>query len=137
MTGEYIFDLQKKHVMSNAATKLPAVIQSFIEATNDHDGNAFIETFADNALVNDIARNFWGKDSIKKWGDEEIIGVKVTFEADKITEHFGDFIITALIDGNYDKSKAPDPTYLDYFFTLKNDKIVKLIIIKNKEKSAR
>lgn len=123
--------------MSNETTKLPAVIQSFIKATNDHDGDAFINTFADDALVNDIARNFWGKDSIRQWSDKEIIDVKVTFKADEIVEHYGDFIITALIDGNYDKSKVPDPTYLDYFFTVNENRIVKLIITKNKEKSAK
>jgi len=79
--------------MSKETIKLPAVIQSFINATNDHDSNAFINTFADNALVNDIARNFWGKDSINKWGNKEIIDVKVTFEPHEIIEHYGDFII--------------------------------------------
>jgi ketosteroid isomerase-like protein len=123
--------------MSNETTQLPTVIQSFIKATNDHDSDAFINTFADDALVNDVARNFWGKDSIKHWADKEIIDVKVTLEADKIVEHYGDFIITALINGNYDKSKVPDPTYLDYFFTVNENQIVKLIITKNKEKSAK
>ena len=123
--------------MSNGTTKLPTVIQSFIKATNDHDSDAFINTFADDALVNDIARNFWGKDSIKQWADKEIIDVKVTVEAEKVVEHYSDFIITALIDGNYDKSKVPTPLYLDYFFTVKDDQIVKLIITKNKEKSAK
>lgn len=123
--------------MSNRTTKLPTVIQSFIEATNAHDSDAFINTFADDAMVNDVARNFWGKDSIKEWADKEIIDVKVTVEADRIVEHYGDFIITALIDGNYDKSKVPDPTYLDYFFTVNENQIVKLIITKNKEKSAK
>jgi len=123
--------------MSEETIKLPAVIQSFIKATNEHDDNAFINAFADNALVNDVARNFWGKDSINQWGKKEIIDVKVTFEPSEIIEHYGDFIVTGLINGNYDKSKVPDPTYLDYFFTVKADKIVKLIITKNKEKSAK
>ncbi len=117
--------------------KLPAVIESFIKATNEHDGQAFIATFAEDALVNDFARNFWGKEQIKAWADKEMIEPKVTFEADDIIEHYGDFFITALTDGNYDKSKSPDPTYLDYFFTVKNDKVVKMIVIKNKEKSAK
>ncbi len=120
-----------------STTTLPAVIRDFISATNDHDGEAFIGTFTDDALVNDFSRNFRGKSAIKKWSDKEIIGDQVTFEADETIEHYGDWIITALTDGNYDKSKAPDPTYLDYFFTLKGDQIVKLIIIKNKEKSAK
>ena len=122
--------------MSNKV-QLPAVLASFIKATNEHDGQAFIAAFADDALVNDFARNFWGKAQIKNWSDKEMIEPKVTFEADEIIEHYGDFFITSLTDGNYDKSKSPDPTYLDYFFTVKDDKIVKMIVIKNTEKSAR
>ncbi|WP_214073224.1 hypothetical protein [Mucilaginibacter sp. dw_454] len=117
--------------------KLPQVIETFIKATNDHDGDTYLSTFTEDALVNDFARNFWGKDQIKNWADKEIIEPKVTFKANGIVEHYGDFLVTALTDGNYDKSKAPDPTYLDYFFTVKNDKIVKMIVIKNKEKSAK
>jgi hypothetical protein len=120
-----------------STTTLPAVIRDFIIATNNHDGEAFINTFADDAIVNDFSRNFRGKAAIKKWSDKEIIGDRVTFEADETIEHYGEWIITALTDGNYDKSKAPDPTYLDYFFTTKGDQIVKLIITKNKEKSAK
>jgi ketosteroid isomerase-like protein len=122
--------------MSNEI-QLPSAIKDFIKATNDHDADAFIATFAADAMVNDFARNFWGADAIKKWSDKEMIGDKVTFEAVEIIPHYGDFIITALTDGNYDKSKSPDPTYLDYFFSYRDDKIVKMIVIKNKEKSAK
>jgi hypothetical protein len=118
-------------------TELPAIIKNFIKATNDHDGSAFISCFAKDALVNDFARNFWGVDAIKKWSDKEMIGDKVTFEVDEAIEHYGDYFVTALTDGNYDKSRSPDPTYLDYFFTVKGGKIVKMIVIKNKEKSAQ
>jgi len=118
-------------------TKLPAVIEMFINASNEHNGDKYISTFADDALVNDVARNFWGKDEIRNWADKEIIEPKITFKADEIVEHYGDFLITALVDGNYDKSKVPDPLYLDYFFTLRKDKIVKMIVIKNKVKSAK
>lgn len=117
--------------------QLPKVIQSFIKATNDHNGEGFISCFAKDALCNDFQRNFWGATEIKKWSDKEIIGDKVTFKIDTIVEHYGAYMITALTDGNYDKTKAPDPTYLDYFFVLKDDKIVTLIINKNKEKSAK
>jgi ketosteroid isomerase-like protein len=120
-----------------ATNSLPSVINDFIKATNDHDANAFIACFAEDALCNDFARNFWGKEAIKKWSDVEMIGDRVTFTIDTVVEHYGDFIVTALTDGNYDKTKAPDPTYLDYFFTIRGDTIVKLIITKNKEKSAK
>src|ERR1700760_1061667 len=117
--------------------QLPAIIETFINAMNKHDDEAFINVFAEDALVNDVARNFWGKQQIKNWADEEIITPKITFKPDEVIEHYGDFFITALIDGNYDKTKVPDPLYLDYFFTVKGDKIVKMIVVKNKEKSGK
>jgi len=124
-------------MMSIELKQLPEVIQSFIAATNKHDGQAFVSAFADDALVNDVARNFWGKGEISKWGDAEIIAVKITMKPDEAIEHYGEYLVTALIDGDYDKSKVPDPLYLDYFFTLRHDKIVRLIITKNKVKSAK
>ena len=115
--------------------KLPAVIEKFIAATNDHNGDAFINCFAEDAFVNDAARSFWGREQIKKWGDKEMIGDKVTMKPDQILEHYGDYMITALTNGNYDKNAAPDPTYLDYFFTVKANKIIKMFVIINKDKS--
>jgi ketosteroid isomerase-like protein len=129
--------MSTKTMLPGSAKTLPAPISAFIKATNDHDGDAFIATFAKDALVNDFSRNFWGTDAIRKWSDKEMIGDKVTFQADSISEHYGDLMITALTDGNYDKSKSPDPTYLDYYFTVKDGKIVTLYITKNKEKSAQ
>jgi hypothetical protein len=120
--------------MSNEI-KLPAVIEKFIAATNDHNADAFISCFAEDAFVNDAARSFWGREQIKKWSDKEMIGDKVTMKPDVIVEHYGDVMITALTNGNYDKNLAPDPTYLDYFFTVKGDKIIKMFVIINKEKS--
>ena len=118
-------------------TQLPSIIQSFINSINNHDGDAYIACFANDALCNDFQRNFWGTEAIRKWSDKEMIGDKVTFAIDEAVEHYGEYFITSLTDGNYDKSKSPDPTYLDYFFTLRGDKIVRLIITKNREKSAK
>jgi len=116
---------------------LPPVIKSFISAMNLHDGEAFINAFADDALVNDVARNFWGKEAIKKWCDEEILKPKVTFETAEVTEHYDGYMITALTNGEYDKTKAPDPLYLDYFFSVKNDKITRLFVFLNKKASGK
>jgi len=118
-------------------TQLPTVIQSFINALNSHDGDGFIACFANDALCNDFQRNFWGVDAIKKWSDKEMIGDKITFKIDEAVEHYGEYLITALTDGTYDKSKSPDPTYLDYFFAVRGEKIVRLLITKNREKSAK
>lgn len=111
--------------------KLPAVVVDLFKATNDHDSEAFMASFAADALVNDVMRTFTGKDAIKKWSDKEIIGDKITYKISDVTEHYGGYLVTALTDGNYDKTKAPDPLYLDHFFSIKDGLIVQLIIVKN------
>jgi hypothetical protein len=117
--------------------QLPEVITSFINALNAHDGDTFIACFAKDAHCNDFQRNFWGVEEIKKWSDKEMIGDRVTFQIDEAIEHYGEYFITALTDGNYDKKLSPHPTYLDYFFTLCGNKIVRLLITKNRAKSAK
>jgi hypothetical protein len=113
--------------------KLPETISAFIKANNNHNSNDFISFFLSDAWVNDAQRNFLGVDAIKIWADKEIIGVRVTMDVRQVIHHYDDWIITAKIDGNYDKTKVPDPLYLDYHFTLKGDQIVKLIIIVNRK----
>jgi hypothetical protein len=130
-----IIPFNSKESTMSKQVKLPAVIEKFITATNDHNGDGFIGCFAEDAYANDAARSFWGKEQIKKWSDKEMIDDRVTMKPDTIVEHYGDYMITALTDGNYDKKLAPDPLYLDYFFTVKDDKIIKMFVILNKEKS--
>jgi hypothetical protein len=110
---------------------LPKPITEYIEASNAFDGDRLIAAFADDALVNDARREFWGVDAIKGWSDQEIIGDKVTVDVQSVKEHYGDFVIEAVVDGNFDKSKLPEVIVLTHYFTVRNDKIVSLIIILN------
>jgi hypothetical protein len=55
-------------------TTLPKPIQDYIDAGNRYDGDALIAAFADDALVNDNRREFWGVEAIRRWADQEIIG---------------------------------------------------------------
>jgi len=45
--------------------KLPAIIEKFIAAVNNHNGDTFIGCFAKDAFVNDASRNFRGVEQIK------------------------------------------------------------------------
>jgi hypothetical protein len=90
-----------------------------------------IAAFADDAIVNDARREFWGVDAIRRWSDKEIIGDKVTMDVKEVREHYGEFIVDAVVDGNFDKSNLPDVIVLTHYFTIHNDKIVRLIIILN------
>jgi hypothetical protein len=110
---------------------LPKPITEYIEATNTFDGDRLIAAFAEDALVNDARREFWGTDAIKRWSDEEIIGDKVTMDVKEVKEHHGGFVIDAVVDEEFDKTNLPYLVVLTHYFTLSDDKIVSLIIIRN------
>jgi hypothetical protein len=110
---------------------LPKPITEYIEASNTFDGDRLIAAFADDALVNDARREFWGTDAIKRWSDTEVIGDKVTIDVTKVKEHYGDFVVDALVDEEFDEANPPYIVTLTHYFTVSNDKIVSLIIIRN------
>jgi hypothetical protein len=107
------------------------LVQGYIAASNAFDGDVLIEWFADDALVNDTRREFWGKDAIRAWLYREIIGDKVTMNPTATAEHYGEVIVHAVTDGEYDKTGLPDPFILTYYFTVRDDRIVRLVIIHN------
>ena len=115
---------------------VPTIVQSFIEASNSGDRKAYLECFTDDALVNDIQREFRGKRAIKRWSEEELFKVNVTMKIVKVTEHYGNTFLKAKLDGDYDKKAAPDPLYLDFYFFLAGRKIASLMIIRDSLKSA-
>ena len=110
---------------------LPAPVQGYIDAGNAGDGDTLIGWFADDALVNDTRREFWGTQAIRAWLDREIIGDKVTTDPAATTGHYGEVIVHAVTDGEYDKTGLPDPLVLTYYFTVRGHRIVQLIIIRN------
>jgi hypothetical protein len=115
-----------------APAALPVPVAAYIAATNSFDAKALIACFAEGALVNDQLRDYWGLDAIKAWAEREIVGAKVTMKVLKFVEHFGDVIVTADVDGDYDKTGLPGPLVLAFYFVLRADKIARLIILNNK-----
>ena len=88
--------------------------------------------FADDALVNDQLRDYWGKAAIRGWAERDIIGERLTIAVTEVVKHYDNFIVTADIDGNFDRRGLPDPLVLAFYFTLHNDLIVQLIILRNR-----
>jgi hypothetical protein len=117
---------------TNASTALPPLIAAFVEATNSFDLERLMVTFADDALVNDQLRDYWGKAAIRDWAERDIIGEKLTIAVTKIVRHYSNFIVTADVDGNFDKRGLPDPLVLAFYFTPHNDVINQLIILRNR-----
>jgi hypothetical protein len=50
----------------------------------------------------------------------------------KVINLYGNFIVTANVDGNYDKRGLPDPLVFALYFTAQHDLIVQLIILRNR-----
>jgi hypothetical protein len=111
---------------------LPWAIGDFVKAVNKFDGTAVLKTFKDDALVNDVQREFFGKTAIGKWVQREIVTPRVTITVIDIREHYDDYIVTAIIDGAFDKTNLPDSLVLTFYFTLRGDEIARLIILRNK-----
>jgi hypothetical protein len=111
---------------------LPPPIAAYFEATNNFDLDRLLGVFADDALVNDQLRDYWGKSAIREWARRDIIGEEMTMEVTLVVEHYGNVIVSANVDGNFDKRGLPDPLVLAFYFTPHGDQIVQLIILRNR-----
>ena len=110
---------------------LPKPIADHIAAVNRFDTAAILATFADDALVNDARREFWGAAAIGKWIAKEMVGDKVTIEVTEVIEHYGETIVRGRYDGTFDKSKLPAELVLTNYFRVRDGKIVELFVIRN------
>jgi hypothetical protein len=115
--------------------KVPPVIEAYIKAANNCDAPAFLACFAQDALVNDVERDFRGIEAIRSWSTREVLVPKdqLVLEIVEAVDHYGDIIAKTKVDGNFDKTHLPDPLFITQHFTVRNGKIVKMIAIQVKE----
>lgn len=106
--------------------RIPQPIAAFIEATNNHDTDKFLVTFTNNAAITDEGQKYGGIKAIKEWSDEKYIGAKVTLNPVDVIDRDGRTILTAEVNGNFDKSGLPDPFLMDLHFTVHENKIAAL-----------
>ena len=115
----------------NTSSSLPPVVAGHIDAVNAHDEDAFVATFAADALVNDAHREFWGTEAIRRWVAREMTGDQVTIDVTEVIEHHGDVIVRGRYDGTFDKTNLPEELILTNYFTVRDGMIVSLIVIRN------
>jgi ketosteroid isomerase-like protein len=104
--------------------KLIKPVETYIHSVNAGDAAAFQSSFADDAVVKDVGREFRGTVAIKEWADQEIFAVNVTLEVIKAVERDGETIVTVKIDGTFDRTGLPDPLLMEHCFTVAGDRIV-------------
>jgi hypothetical protein len=111
--------------------ELTGVIAEHINAVNAFDTDAIVATFADDAYVNDNKREFSGIERIRAWVEREMVGDKVTIDVTEVIDHHGDTIVRGRYDGEYDKTNLPDELILSNYFSVRDGKIVSLVVIFN------
>jgi ketosteroid isomerase-like protein len=119
-------------MLKNITQSLPQVVADHVAAHNNHDPDALMATLAPDAMLNDAQREFVGHEAIRAWADKEIFGDNVTLATEVAYEQYGDIIARFRVDGDFDKSKLPNPVILTYYFSIRNDKITQLIVLLNK-----
>ncbi len=112
-------------------TALAPVLAEHIAAVNAFDEDAIVATFADDALVNDAHREFWGSGAIRRWVAREMVGDRVTIAVTEVLDHRGDTVVRGRYDGDFDKTNLPGELILTNYFTVRDGKIVTLIVIRN------
>jgi hypothetical protein len=112
-------------------TQLTGVIADHIAAVNAFDTDAIVATFAEDAYVNDNRREIAGIGAIRRWVEKEMVGDKVTLEVREVVDHYGDTIVRAAYDGEYDKTNLPDELVMSNYFSIRDGKIVSLAVIRN------
>jgi hypothetical protein len=113
------------------ATELTGVVADHITAVNAFDTDAIVATFADDAYVNDAHREIAGIDAIRRWVEKEMVGDKVTLDVQEVVDHYGDIIVRAAYDGEFDKTNLPDSLIMSNYFSVRDGRIVSLAVIRN------
>ena len=114
-----------------AQLSLDPVIASHIAAINSVDLDAIVDTFADDALVNDAAREFWGRERIRAFVAKELVGDRVTVQPVEAVDNAGMWCVRCRYDGDYDKTGLPDPLIMTNYLRVHDGKIVTLFIVNN------
>ena len=114
---------------SQVTTALPPIVAEHIAAVNAFDLDRILATFAADAYVIDRSREIWGVEAIRKYATEEFVDDRVTIEVREVIDHYGDVIVRAKWDGNYDKTGLPDELILTSYISVRDGKIVSLAII--------
>ena len=104
--------------------ELPAPLPAYFAATNAHDIDGTLATFAADASVRDEGRDVAGHDAIRAWIIETTRQYRFTATPLGIDQKDGRIVVTARVSGTFPGS----PIELHYQFALAGGKITALAI---------
>jgi hypothetical protein len=112
-------------------TELTGIVAEHIRAINALDIDAATATFTEDAYVNDNRREFVGIDAIRRWITKEMIGDNINIDVREVLDHHGDTIVRGAYTGTFDRTNLPDELLLSNYYSVRDGKIVSLVVIFN------
>ena len=112
---------------------LTGVVAEHVAAVNAGDLDAIVATFAEDAYINDARREFRGSAAIQRFIAKEIVGDHIEMDVREVLEHYGDTIVRAAYEGDFDRTNLPDgDVVLTNYFSVRDGKIVSLVTVNNR-----
>jgi hypothetical protein len=103
---------------------LPGPISAYLKAKNEHDVDAMLAPFDENATVKDEGREHRGRPAVRSWLEDVTRKYRVTLDVKDVRDANGTTVVSGLVSGNFSGS----PVLLDYTFTLSGATIARLEI---------
>ncbi len=101
---------------------VPPAVQHMVDATNAADSAAFVESFAEDAYLEDWGRGFHGRDGVARWNQSDNIGRQSHFEV-RSTRREGDgHVVTLQVTGGGFNGES------DFYFEVDGDVIRQMVI---------
>jgi ketosteroid isomerase-like protein len=101
---------------------LEPAIRQMLDATNNGDNEAFLDAFAEDAVIDDWGRTFTGRTEIAGWNDRENIGVHSHIEATEVQRDGDEIRVGVQVTGEgYNGGGAMT-------FVLSGDRIGRMVI---------
>jgi ketosteroid isomerase-like protein len=112
-------------------SRLPEPVATFVGAVNARDLTGVVESFADRAVVNDELQEYWNRQAITDWANRQVIGQRLSIEVHHVVRNGDHTVVAAKVDGSFDKRGLPDPLVLTFYFSVRDGKVVQLLILRN------
>jgi hypothetical protein len=115
----------------NGAPELPEPIATFVHAIAGGNRELLLALFADRALVNDDLREYRGAAAIGDWADQHVLAQRLRIAVHDLVADGDQITLRATVDGDFDKRGLPDPLVLSFYFSVREGRIVQLVILRN------
>jgi hypothetical protein len=103
---------------------LPGPISAYLKAKNEHDVDAMLAPFDEDATVKDEGQEHHGRSAVRSWLEDVTRKYRVTLDVKDVRDTNGTTVVSGLVSGNFPGS----PVLLDYTFTLSGPTIARLEI---------